>query len=81
MQFGKLRYLNDIKLSLPDHADASTSAPSAKVALFEHKKKDYEVYTLGDNTEDVSNIGAGEMRNMTALLANKRKKYTAGRHS
>ncbi|KAK9894488.1 hypothetical protein P389DRAFT_97249 [Cystobasidium minutum MCA 4210] len=73
----KLRYLNDIKITLPDHADASTSASSEKIADFQHKKSDYEIYSLTDNTQDVSDIGAGEMRNMTALLANKRKKYSA----
>ena len=71
--------MNDIKISLPDHADASTSASSEKLAEFQHKKNDYEIYSLTDNTEDVSNIGAGEMRNMTALLANKRKKYKSGK--
>lgn len=77
-QFGKLRYLNDVKISLPDHADGSTSASSEKLADFEHKKKNYEVYSLTNNTDDVSNIGAGEMHNMTALLASKRRKYTSG---
>lgn len=77
-QLNKLRYLNDIKITLPDHADASTSASSEKIADFQHKKSDYEIYSLTDNTQDVSDIGAGEMRNMTALLANKRKKYSAG---
>lgn len=75
--FGKLRYLNDVKISLPDHADGSTSASSEKLADFEHKKKNYEVYSLTNNTDDVSNIGAGEMHNMTALLASKRRKYTS----
>jgi len=74
LQF-KLRHFNEAKLKLPNAGSSKTQ----KLGTFNAKKTDYEVYSLGEDPQEAARVGAGEMKSLTALFADKRQKtYSAG---
>lgn len=52
---------------------------SEKIGSFHVKKSDYDVYTLGSDPAQTANVGGGELRGLTALVADKKGKYASGK--
>lgn len=72
----KPRHLSEAKLRRPSKKTKTTE----KLGDLKAKKVNYDVYTLGtdDGSEQANDIGAGEMKSLIPLLANKQRRYSSG---